>query len=395
MTNVSPAVIVILGNGAAGLTAAQTVREHNKQCEIIMISNELLLSYRRPLLTKSLGKIPDLTEIIINDEAWYQQNGIKTILGKHITKINPETKTIHLDDHSEISYDKCIYALGAESFIPPVPGKDKKGVYAVRKMTDLWAIREQLPDTKKIVIIGGGVLGLEAAWELSKTGCQISVIERGESLMTRQLDADSSKLLSEIAESKGITVYYQADTSEITGDDQVTGILLKDGTHIETDMVIFSTGAIANTTIAKESQLAVNRGVLVNDYLETNIADIYACGDCAEYQGISYKLWTEASAMGQTAGKNCCGIPVKYHLDPPPLIYHGMDTMLFAIGTNGSNPDKHYEVVKKADDQQKTYEAYYFEDNQLAGVIVVGGMERFDELNQAVIQRRSKQELGF
>jgi NAD(P)H-nitrite reductase large subunit len=385
-------VFVILGNGAAGISAAEEIRKRNSTCSIIMVSDEPVPSYNRPMLTKALSTLADADEIAVHDADWYKQSNIVNKLGTRAERIDTAAKTVTLDDGSILNYDKCIYALGSECFIPPNLNIGKPEVVAIRRISDVKRIRELSPRVKNTVVIGGGVLGLEAAWEMSKSS-HVTVLEAADKLMVRQLDDAAGDFLADIIRSKGIDYRLKANITAITGDSSVTGVELDDGTLYPADLVIVSCGVRPNVALAKEAGLTVDRGVVVNERMETNVPGIYACGDCAYYNGINYALWSHALDMGKVAGANAAGEQLEYKPALPALTFEGMDTSLFAAGDNGRNPDIKYKTREVRDKEKNTYEKYFFIDNRLAGVILIGDTSRLAELTDALNEKRKYEEV--
>ena len=381
-------IFVILGNGAAGISAAEEIRKRNSTCSIIMVSDEPVPSYNRPMLTKALSTLVNADEIAVHDADWYKQNNIINMLGHRTDKIDIAGKSVILSDGSLLKYDKCIYALGSECFIPPNLNIDKPEIIAIRRISDVKKIRELSPKVKNTVVIGGGVLGLEAAWEMSKSS-HVTVLEVADKLMVRQLDDAAGDFIADIIRSKGIDFRLNANIRAITGDNSVTGIELEDGTVYPADLVIISCGVRPNTALAKETGLAVDRGVVVNEKMETSIPGIYACGDCAYYNGTNYSLWSQALDMGKIAGANAAGEQLEYKPAPPALTFEGMDTSLFAAGDNGRNPDIKYKTREVRDTSKNTYEKYFFIDNRLAGVILIGDTSKLARLTDALNEKRS------
>ena len=379
---------LILGNGAAGINAAKAIRDRNKTCHIVMVSNENVLSYNRPMLTKSMIAQFDASQLAIHKEQWYKENNITNVLDKNVLEINTDEKTVTLEGDVKLKYDKCIYALGAESFIPPIKGNEKEGVIAIRRISDTDKINELLPKVKNAVVIGGGVLGLEAAWELCKAKCNVTVLELAPGLMPRQLDDKSGKFLADIIKEKGVDLRLNVKIDSIEGNDFVTGVKLGDGEVIEADLVVMSCGVRANTAIASSSGININRAIVVNEKMETNISDIYACGDCAEFENVNYAIWPQAVEMGKVAGANASGDSLQYETVSAGITFNGMDTSLFAIGDNGKDTNKKYKTVEFIDEQKQTYEKYYFVNNRLSGVVLIGDTTKLVDLTMAVEENR-------
>ena len=383
----------IIGNGAAGISAAQAIRERDKTGSIYMISNEEYPAYNRPMLTKSLVAGLDAAQIAVQEPSWYEDNHVFQMLGKNVVSIDTQKKEIHTADGAKFKYTKLIYALGSECFIPPIAGADQPEVIAIRRLADTQKVAELLPQTKEAVVIGGGVLGLEAAWELKKAHCKVTVLELAPRLMGRQLDENAGEMIKAISEAQGITIHTGVQIEAIEGGGHVTGVRLGDGRVFPAQLVIVSCGVRANAAIAKEAGIETERAVVVNSRMETSAEDVYACGDCAQYQGVNYAIWPQAVEEGRVAGANAAGEALEYTTVPAALSFHGMNTALYSIGDNGSNPDLVYKTVEFKDTARKQYEKYYFRNNRLCGVILIGDVSRMAELTAAVEQKASFGEL--
>lgn len=384
---------VILGNGAAGLSAAKAIRERDKTGSVIMISNEAYPTYNRPMLTKSMVAELDAKEILVEPEAWYQENNIHLLLEKEVTGIHTDKKEITLSDGTALKYTKLIYALGSECFVPPIPGTDKPEVVAIRRMSDIEKIEAMLYRVQNVVVIGGGVLGLEAAWELKKSRKQVVVLEAAPQIMGRQLDEGASQMLTDISRSNGIDILAGVQIASIEGESSVTGVKLADGREFPAELVIVSAGVRANVGAAKNAGLDINRGIVVNADMSTSDENIFACGDCAEYEGINYAIWPQALEQGKVAGANAAGDALTYTTVSAGLSFHGMNTGLYAIGDNGKNPNLIYRTVEFKDMGRKQYEKYYFLNNRLCGAILIGDTSKMAFVTEAVEQKKTFKEM--
>ena len=384
---------VILGNGAAGLSAAKAIRERDKTGSVIMISNEAYPTYNRPMLTKSMVAELDAKEILVEPEAWYQENNIHLLLEKEVTGIHTDKKEITLSDGTALKYTKLIYALGSECFVPPIPGTDKPEVVAIRRMSDIEKIEAMLYRVQNVVVIGGGVLGLEAAWELKKSRKQVVVLEAAPQIMGRQLDEGASQMLTDISRSNGIDIHAGVQIASIEGESYVTGVILADGREFPAELVIVSAGVRANVGAAKNAGLDINRGIVVNADMSTSDENIFACGDCAEYEGINYAIWPQALEQGKVAGANAAGDALTYTTVSAGLSFHGMNTGLYAIGDNGKNPNLIYRTVEFKDMGRKQYEKYYFLNNRLCGAILIGDTSKMAFVTEAVEQKKTFKEM--
>lgn len=310
----------ILGGGIAALSAAQAIRENDPSGLIVMISGENVLPYYRPALTKQLLANISAKDIAIKKPAWFDAPGrdIVTLTGRTVSSIDVETKTVTLADGNVFTWDKLVYALGARCFIPAFEGSNKPSVIAVRDVKDAARVRELARTARHAVVIGGGVLGLEAAWALHQGGLTVSVVEFDARVMARQVDAETSEQIARAMRDHGVKLYTCASAARL--DDQ--GLHLQDGRILPADLVIVSAGIRANAEIAAAAGIRVDRKVIADEHMQTSVPDVYAAGDCAAC-GVSYGLWLEAKEMGRVAGVNAAGGDAVYQPETPPVHFAG------------------------------------------------------------------------
>ena len=384
---------VILGNGAAGFNAAKAIRERDKTGAVIMISNEPCPAYNRPMLTKSIVAGLSAEQIAIEGPDWYEENKVYQMLGKQVQSVDMKEKEVLLESGEKVHFTRLIYALGSECFVPPMEGSSFPEVVAIRRLSDVEKVEALIKTSANAVVIGGGVLGLEAAWELKKAGLNVQVLEVAPVLMGRQLDAGSAEILKETAKKNGVEIRTGVSVAAIEGDGHVTGVRLADGTTIPAEMVIVSAGVRANTALAQEIGLDTGRAVKVSARMETNIPSIYACGDCAEYEGANYAIWPEAVEQGRIAGANAAGEELEYEPVAAALTFHGMNTALFAAGDNGKNPELLYKTVEYRDMGKGQYRKYYFLNNRLSGVILMGDLSEMAKMTEALAKHAPYKEV--
>ena len=392
-TNDTEEYYVILGNGAAGFNAAKAIRERDRTGAVLLISNEPYPAYNRPMLTKSIVAGLRADQIAIEGPDWYEENKVYQILGKEAVSVDMKAKEVLLDDGSKVHFTKLIYALGSECFIPPMDGKDLPEVIAIRRLADVEKVEAVMKDASNAVVIGGGVLGLEAAWELKKAGLHVQVLEVAPVLMGRQLDAGSAELLKNIAAKNGVEIRTGVTVEAVEGTDHVTGVRLAGGEVCPADLVIVSAGVRANIGLAQSIGLDTDRAVIVNERMETNLQDVYACGDCAQYRGANFAIWPEAVDQGKTAGANAAGEKLEYEPAAAALTFHGMNTALFAAGDNGKNPNLLYKTVEFQDMGKGQYRKYYFLNNRLCGVILIGDLSEMAKMTEALGKHASYEEV--
>lgn len=367
----------ILGGGVAALSAAKAIRETDPSGMIVLITNENALPYARPMLTKQLLGNVSAADLALESAAWYDAPGrdITVLTGRTVSAINTEQKTITLADGLVFSYDKLIYALGAKCFIPPFQGSNRQNVIAVRTAEDMQRVRELARTARTAAVIGGGVLGLEAAWALRQGGLDVTVLEFETQIMSRQIDSAAAEHIVSAMDEHGVKLLTGVSTASVDNE----GLHLTDGRTIPADIVIVSAGVRANAEIASAAGIRVDRKIIVNAQMATSAPDVYAAGDCAAY-GISYALWAEASEMGHVAGVNAAGGHAEYKPVPRPLVFHGFGTELYAIGDAGRNPAQTYEVGEMPGAR------YYSVEDRIVGVILQGNTDRAAEVEALVLE---------
>ena len=354
---------LILGGGVAALSAAKAIRKTDPSGLIVLLTNEDALPYNRPALTKQLLSNLSAADVALENAAWYDAPGrdILVLTGRTVSALDAGQKTVTLADGLVFPYDKLVYALGARCFIPPFEGSDRENVIAVRTLEDAARVRSLAKDAKAAVVIGGGVLGLEAAWCLRQGGLNVTVIEFEAQIMSRQIDEEAAAHLISAMAAHGVKLFTR--TSAASYDGRI--LTLTDGRTLPADLVIVSAGVRANAEIAAAAGIEVNRKIIVDKRMQTSAPDVYAAGDCAVC-GMSYALWTEAGEMGKVAGTNAAGGHAEYKAIPRPLIFHGFDTELFAIGDVGRDPAKTYEVGTMPGAR------YYSVGDKVVGAILTG-----------------------
>ncbi len=318
---------LIIGSGVAGTTAAKAIRKLDQYGALTIATTEPYPFYSRIRLIDFLAGNLKPEQLYLKKPEWYAEQGISLRTGVKAVRINPGLKTVTLEGGEELAYGKLLLATGATPFIPPIPGVQLRGVFSLRTMEDAIRIVEYAKAHREVTIIGGGLLGLEAGSNLIKAGCTVSVVEFFPRLLPRQMDVAGAAVLQRRLESMGFRFYLGAKTKEITGGDAVSGIKLEDGTSIPCGMALISAGIRPETTLAMTASaisatpyqsairhpgITLNKGIVVNDRMETGIPNIYAAGDPIEYFGVSYGIWPAAEKQGEIAGTNMAGGKERY-----------------------------------------------------------------------------------
>ncbi|MDR0142774.1 NADPH-nitrite reductase [Bacillus sp. JHAA] len=364
--------LVLVGNGMAGVRAIEEILRVSKdEFEITIFGAEPHPNYNRILLSKVLQGDTDIQDITLNDWNWYKENNIQLYTGETVIKVDTENKTVITDADRIQPYDELILATGSVPFILPIPGADKQGVTAFRDIKDTDTMLAASKQYKKAAVIGGGLLGLEAARGLLNLGMDVSVIHLAPFLMERQLDAAAGRLLQNELEKQGMTFFLEKQTEEILGTDRVEGVRFKDGTSIEADLVVMAVGIRPNTQLGTESRIPVNRGIIVNDYMQTDIPHIYAVGECAEHRGIAYGLVAPLYEQAKVLAKHICGIETKPYegsVLSTQLKVSGVE--VFSAGDFNESEDK--KAIKVFDEQDGIYKKIVLRGNQIVGAVLFG-----------------------
>ncbi|WP_283591400.1 FAD-dependent oxidoreductase [Clostridium butanoliproducens] len=381
---------VVIGNGIAGYYAADAIRKRNKICDIEIISSEPHLTYYRPALSDGIVDPLKDEDFYISPKEWYLENNIKLTLNTKIEKINPNEKTILTNSNNIIKYSKLIIANGSKNFIPPVKGADTPNVFTLRGLDDLNTIKDQLHHSNKIVVIGGGLLGLEAAWEFKRDNKDVTVIEFAKHLLTKQLDAQGSITLEDAVINSGVNIILDAAAEAIEDKGNKKVVKLNNGKEIEADMILFSVGILPNKNIVEGTDIKVNRGIIVNEKMETSIKDIYACGDVAEINGVVYGNWPAAIEMGKTAGANAAGDDKNFVGFQSPISFNAMNIEIFSCGKITQTEGKALELKDK---ENKIYKKLFFKDDIVIGGILIGDTSKSVKLLNAIENYMSLNEI--
>ncbi|WAJ35652.1 nitrite reductase large subunit NirB [Pseudomonas sp. GOM7] len=285
--------LVMIGNGMAGVrTLEELLKLAPDLYDITVFGAEPHPNYNRILLSPVLAGEQTFEEIVLNDLNWYADNGIKLLLGRKVVKIDRKARRVIADDGSEAEYDRLLIATGSTPFILPIPGKDLDGVIGYRDIADTQTMMDTAKTHKHAVVIGGGLLGLEAANGLKLRGMDVTVVHLGDWLLERQLDRTAGELLQKSLEDRGLKFLLPKHTAELldNGEGRVCAVKFKDGEVIPADLVVMAAGIRPNTELAESAGIACNRGILVNDTLQTYDPRVYAIGECASHRGIAYGL---------------------------------------------------------------------------------------------------------
>lgn len=385
--------LVLVGNGMAGVNCIEHILKLKEQSyEITIFGTEPHPNYNRIQLSYVLGGSSKFEDIVLNDWDWYEKNNIHLYTGHTVTKIDHENRVVHTDKGVVESYDELILATGSNPFILPIPGAHLPNVISYRDIKDCEKMIEASKTYKKAAVIGGGLLGLEAARGLLNLSMDVTVIHVMDTLMERQLDPTASKLLQAELEAQGMKFRMNAATEELIGEDRVEGLRFKDGSVLDADLVVMAVGIRPNVELAKEHGIEVNRGIVVNDYLETSAPNIYAVGECAEHRGIVYGLVAPLYEQGQVLAKRLANVETKPYegsVLSTKLKVSGVD--VFSAGEFIDQPDT--KAYRFQDDFQGVYKKVLVKDETIIGAVLFGEIDEGVRLFQMIRNGAHEKEL--
>ncbi|MBE1440756.1 nitrite reductase large subunit NirB [Paenibacillus sp. OAS669] len=364
--------LVLIGNGMAGVNAIeQLLKLAPHDYDITVFGSEPHPNYNRILLSSVLAGDADIQDIVINDWDWYKDNGITLHAGQTVNHIDTQRKIVKTSSGMTAEYDDLILATGSLPFMLPLPGADKEGVIAFRDIKDCQTMLEASKTYKKAVVIGGGLLGLEAARGLRNLNMDVSVVHIFKYLMERQLDETASRMLQSELEAQGMRFLLEKNTDSILGKKRVTGVRFKDGSEVEADLVVMAVGIRPNVDLAKESGVEVHRGIVVNDYMETNIPNVYAVGECAEHRGVAYGLVAPLYEQGAELAKRLAGVASQGYqgsVVSTKLKVSGVN--VFSAGQFSDEPGTR--SVRVQDDFEGIYKKVVIKDGKVIGSVLFG-----------------------
>lgn len=381
---------VIVGGGIASVNAARVLRDGDPEGDIVIISDESRLPYGRPQLIDYLAGKINVDKIRLHDADWYKRTNVEIALGTEAVRIDPAARVVFVNKGGTtgpIKYDRLLLTTGGAPFLPPIQGIDTRGVFTLRTVEDVDAIHEYAnARVSHAVVIGGGLLGLEAAKALSSYGLEVTVIEHHPRLLPRQLDQDGAFILKRRIEDTGLHIILGIGVKEIEGN-PVKSVKLEDGRTIDAGLVLISAGIRPRVEIAVQAGIQCNRGIKVDSRLRTSMVDIWAAGDAAEYEGTVYGIIPAALDQSMIAARNMAGVPDLQYTGTTPvtsLKVTGID--LVSVGI--VNPEgEGFRIVKAVDETKGTYKKAVLKDSRLVGAIFLGDTQEAAKMTNMIRER--------
>ncbi|CAM3408839.1 MULTISPECIES: nitrite reductase large subunit NirB [Saccharibacillus] len=378
--------LIVIGNGMAGINTLEQILKLTDRFDITVFGSEPHPNYNRIMLSYVLEGSKKLEDIVLNDWSWYEENGIALHTNTTVTQIDTVGKTVLTDTGLTQAYDKLLIATGSNSLMLPIPGSDREGVVGFRDIADCDRMLDAAKQYKKAAVIGGGLLGLEAAKGLVGLGMDVTVVHLMNDLMERQLDSQASAMLKTELERQGIKFAMGKSTAEMTGDHRVRKLVFTDGEELEAEFVVMAVGIRPNKQIGEVSGIDTNRGILVDDFMRTSAPDVYSVGECAEHRGVCYGLVAPLFEQGSVLAKHICGIDTAGYggsITSTKLKISGVD--VFSAGEFIETPQ--HTVISAKDEWKRTYKKILLDQGKIVGAVLFGDVTESASLQKYVRER--------
>lgn len=369
---------VIIGNSAAAVGCIEGIRKCDRNGSITVISDEKHHVYSRPLISYYLAGKVTPKNMVYRKKNFYEKNNVETILGVKATAIDPNKKTVTLDIGESLEYDKLLIATGSSPFVPPIEGLGSQiNVFTFLKYDSALGIQKQIDKNSKVVIVGAGLIGLKAAEGLAPVAGSVDVVELAPRVLPMILDEAAAKPVKKRMEQNGVNFHLGITADKIVGEDKVQKVVLKDGSELECDVLVMAVGVRPNTKEAVEAGVKVNRGIIVDDNMRTNVDDIYAAGDVTEAVDVTtgerkiMALWPNAYAQGKAAGYDMCGAKSDFAGVFP---MNAVGFFGLPIITAGLQAGEGTQRITK--NEGNSMKRFVIKDDLLVGMILVGEVDR-------------------
>ena len=400
---------VIVGASAAGIAAVETIRKVDPAGTITVITEEACAHYSRPMISDLVSGKADLQKMKCKADSFWKENNAEARIGKKAVSLNLIDKIVSLDDGEKIGYEKLLLATGGKPFVPKMEGQDKDGVFTFTSLSDAQTLASKIDSihAKNAVVIGAGLIGISVTEALVKRGIKVTVVELQEKILSLLLDEKASDIVEGIIRKAGVNFAKGQSVQKIIGkpgnDSAVGGVILTKGDQVPCDLVIVAIGVIPRTELVSGTAVKINRGIVVDDFMQTNIPDVYASGDVAEAydfilnQNRLLPLWPLAVLEGRIAGYNMAGTKTSYEggTNMSSLKYFGIP--IVSIGLANPKDDPTLEVLVKEDTEHNIYKKLVLKNNVIVGLTLVNCIERagilFNLMKKQINVKRFKKNL--
>jgi NAD(P)H-nitrite reductase large subunit len=377
---------VIIGGSAGGIGAIEAIREEDTKGTITVISEEKVPQYSRPMISEFVSREATLDEMKYRDDQFWKNNKIKILNGITAKKIDFTKKQVETDAGDKINYDKLLIATGGKPFVPRMEGGEKKGVFTFTELSSAEGIESKVGQSKTAVVIGGGLIGVSVSEALVKRGIKVTLVELKENILNLILDKTASNIAETVITNAGVTIITGQTVQRIISrqDDPtaVGGVVMTDNTEIPCDLVIVAIGVIPRTELVKDTSLKINRGIVVDRFMRTNIPDVFACGDVAEAydflieQNRLLPLWPLAYLGGRVAGYNMTGKKVEYDGGTIMSSLKYFELPIIAVGDINPQDMSGYDELVELKPEKPIYKKILLKNNVIVGFIFLGEIEK-------------------
>jgi len=377
---------VIIGGSAGGIGAVEAIREVDPMGELTVISEEPFPQYSRPMISEYVSREATLETMKYRGDQFWKNNNVQPLTGRAAVNIDFTKNQVELEGGTKIDFEKLLIATGGKPFVPRMEGGEKDGVFTFTELSSAKCLESKLEQSKSAVVIGGGLIGVSAAEALVKRGINVTLVELKEHILNLILDEKASEIAEKVLSEAGVTVITGQTVQRILGkqdkEDAVGGVVMTDGTEIPCDLVVVAIGVIPRTELVKETDVKVNRGIVVDRFMRTNIPDVYACGDVAEAHDFLLNgnrllpLWPLAHMGGRVAGYNMAGKKAEYAGGTVMSSLKYFDLPVIAVGNVNPEDISDYEVLVNQHPEKAVYKKILLKDDVIVGFIFLGDIEK-------------------
>jgi len=377
---------VIIGGSAGGIGAVEAIREVDPMGELTVISEEPFPQYSRPMISEYVSREATLETMKYRGDQFWNKNNVQPLTGRAAVNIDFTKKQVELEGGTKIDFEKLLIATGGKPFVPRMKGGEKNGVFTFTELSSAKGLESKLEQSKSAVVIGGGLIGVSAAEALVKRGITVTLVELKQHILNLILDEKASEIAEKVLTEAGVTVITGQTVQHILGrkdnEGSVGGVVITDGKEIPCDLVVVAIGVIPRTELVKETDMKLNRGIVVDRFMRTNIPDVYACGDVAEAHDFLLNgnrllpLWPLAHMGGRVAGYNMAGKKVEYAGGTVMSSLKYFDLPVIAVGDTNPEELDDYEVLVENQPEKTVYKKILLRDNVIVGFIFLGDIEK-------------------
>lgn len=387
---------VIVGNCIAAVGAIEGIRRHDRATPITVISKEPYAAYGRPLIANYLkGKLKE-SELALREPDFYERKGVRLIIGLPARGLSIRDRTVEVEGGEEMPFERLLLAMGGNPIVPPIQGVEGPDVYTFVTLQDAKALRQAASRLRHVAVIGGGLIGLKAAESLHDLGIQVTIVELADRILSMAFDETASRIITRRLEEIGIQIITSNTAEEVLRqrDNQVSGVRLRDGTVVSSQAAVVAIGVAPNLEVVRDTEVQCRRGILVDEFMETNVPGVFAAGDVAEARDWHFAewrvvpIWPNAYKQGQVAGRNIVGQRISFSGSIPmnSIAFYGIPTM--SVGVINPPPEGGYEVLVHLEEEAKNYRKLVLKDGVLVGYVLVGRVERAGILTGLIREKR-------